>query len=31
MAPPDLKDPAARAAYRRELREIARPIRLDCG
>jgi hypothetical protein len=27
MAPPDLSDPAQRAAYRRELLGIARPIR----
>ena len=26
--PPDLDDPAQRAAYRRELRGIARPLRL---
>lgn len=25
--PPDLNDPAARAAYRRELRAVARPVR----
>ncbi|WP_242146749.1 MULTISPECIES: hypothetical protein [unclassified Sphingomonas] len=28
MTPPDLTDPAARSAYQRELRAIARPIRL---
>lgn len=27
MAPPDLKDPAARAAYRRELQGVARGVR----
>jgi hypothetical protein len=29
MAPPNLKDPAARAAYRRELAGVARGIRLS--
>lgn len=28
MAPPNLKDPAERAAYRRELRGVARGVRL---
>ncbi|QNA84813.1 hypothetical protein G4G27_13015 [Sphingomonas sp. So64.6b] len=28
VTPPDLSTPAARAAYRKELRGIARPIRL---
>jgi hypothetical protein len=28
MMPPDLSDPVARAAYSRELRAIARPVRL---
>ena len=28
MAPPDLKDPAERAAYRRELQGVARGVRL---
>ncbi|RYE01396.1 MAG: hypothetical protein EOP61_11370 [Sphingomonadales bacterium] len=28
MAPPDLKDPAQRAAYARELRGVARGVRL---
>lgn len=28
MTPPDLRDPVQRAAYQRELRAIARPIRL---
>lgn len=29
MAPPNLKDPAERAAYRRELQGVARGIRLS--
>lgn len=28
VTPPDLRDPAARTAYRRELRVVARPIRI---
>lgn len=28
MAPPNLNDPAERAAYRRELRNVARSVRL---
>ncbi|AOH86892.1 hypothetical protein AWL63_17200 [Sphingomonas panacis] len=28
MTPPDLSDPAQRAAYARELRAVARPVRL---
>lgn len=27
LPPPDLSDPAQRAAYRRELRNVARPLR----
>ena len=27
MTPPDLDDPEARAAYRRELRSVAKPLR----